>query len=156
MVKQSRQMRGRWKRRARAHIELREDEKAEGPLLEALAIHERRDGADGRAYTAIQDELVRLLIRLERLDEATAKIKAERSRKAGLHGEVSLPVAASDFLLGNVLLGEGKIKPAVKRFRLALKSFEKLLGKKHKRTERVQETLDSLVGGGKTARGGRR
>lgn len=123
------------------------EEEAEAPLTEALRIYTAIGGPEHKQALAMQEELIKLMIRIERYSDAVRLLKATLSLKCFTYGDRSSEVADTHQLLGNVRLIQGKLNIAIKHLKQARDIFSSRHGPAHIKTTRAAETLASIEAG---------
>jgi len=137
---------------ARLYIADLADERAEHPLHDAIHLYSHHEafGPEHPDTIAVKDELCRLLVRLERFEEAVDVIQHVVPVKMELHGEQSAQVAASEFLLGNIKLQQGRHADAIRHLTAAKDMYHLCTGPKNRARRQAEKMFESLTTKGRS------
>eukprot|EP00040_Diaphanoeca_grandis_P008704 m.46136 g.46136 ORF g.46136 m.46136 type:complete len:428 (-) comp20158_c0_seq1:90-1373(-) len=132
---------------AQMYIKNLSDENAEDSLKATIQIYLQlpQFGPQHPKTLVVQNELVRLLIRLENYNAALKMIQATMQVKLELFGENSVEVASDLFLMGNVLLQQEKHTAAIKHLEGSMKIYRITCGPQHKARRQVEKMLEALL-----------
>ncbi|CAH3103191.1 unnamed protein product [Pocillopora meandrina] len=119
-------------------------DKAKKYLKDAITLYMKHRGPYNNSTIKAQDELSRLLIRDGSLEEAVLLQKSVAEAKTVVYGDPSEQAAASYQLMGSIRLKQGRTQQALKWLTKAHNMLSATLGKSHKRTKEMADTISRI------------
>lgn len=113
-------------------------------LEQCLKIYKNTYGSDHKKTIQAQEALCSVYIRQGERDNAAGIIREVITSKMMVYGDPSLSLAESYQLLGSIRLSQGKTDKALKHFGKCESMLSLVLGKNHKKTIQVTETLNMI------------
>lgn len=113
-------------------------------LEKCLEIYKDHYGPDHKKTIKVQEELCRLLLCNGEHEGAAGIIREVITSKTMVFGDPSVSLAESYQLLGTIRLSQGKTDKALKHFEKCQSMLSCVLGKNHKKTIQVTETLNMV------------
>ncbi|XP_014777218.1 tetratricopeptide repeat protein 23 [Octopus bimaculoides] len=132
---------------AQTYMLLAEDDayvSAETYLRECLTISNAVHGEKHHKTLIVEDELVRVLLKTNRRQEALKILQSGITRKCAVHGYYSEKVSNAHSLIASVHLADGDIVTALKSHQQCFEIQKFVLGPKHKKTINSKSTIDIL------------
>ncbi|XP_072173510.1 tetratricopeptide repeat protein 23-like [Diadema setosum] len=118
---------------------------AEQYLNESLGIRQVLFGPHHAKTISTQDDLCKLLIRTDRVDEAVSLLKTLITSKSATFGDLSAEVGEANKLYGSILMSQGQLERALKFFKKSHNIESNLYGPSHRKTKATQQTIDMLL-----------
>nr|XP_022304163.1 tetratricopeptide repeat protein 23-like [Crassostrea virginica] len=118
---------------------------AEKYLNECLATCQTIHGPHHKQTLAVQDELARLYIRIDRNGEALKLLSSSVRDKCEVFGDYSENVSDTYKLTASIHLAQGNIQKALKTYKKCHDIECLVLGKGHKKSKDTERTIDILM-----------
>ncbi|KAK7497857.1 hypothetical protein BaRGS_00010991 [Batillaria attramentaria] len=118
---------------------------AESYLNECLVSCTTIHGPHHPRSLMVQDELARLLIRTDRLEEAMTMLKSSINPKCQAFGDYSEQVSDTYKLMGSIHLSQSNIERALRSYKKCYNIEQLVLGKNHRKTKDTLRTMELLM-----------